>query len=253
MMKEMKILAFGIVALTMSLFVACSTDGDPVIVAPNGEIYSQEEYAEFEEKGELDEKGNVIVTDSTAKSSSSKKASSSSTKGSSSSDKATSSSSSEKASSSSEKADSSSDEAKSSSSAKVDSSSSAPESSSEAGKVTIINEEEGIFTIGTDDMTVISESDQSELDSLKQILDEGGSVDGFELADSEFNEETLLYEDFDENDFFCFTGEGEWLKITREQLGKHIPHYKNGQAWGNFRQFDVKFMEACAAVYIRRK
>lgn len=252
-MKEMKILAFGIVALTMSLFVACSTDGDPVIVAPNGEIYSQEEYAEFEEKGELDEKGNVIVTDSTAKSSSSKKASSSSTKGSSSSDKATSSSSSEKASSSSEKADSSSDEAKSSSSAKVDSSSSAPESSSEAGKVTIINEEEGIFTIGTDDMTVISESDQSELDSLKQILDEGGSVDGFELADSEFNEETLLYEDFDENDFFCFTGEGEWLKITREQLGKHIPHYKNGQAWGNFRQFDVKFMEACAAVYIRRK
>ena len=43
MMKEMKILAFGIVALTMSLFVACSTDGDPVIVAPNGEIYSQEE------------------------------------------------------------------------------------------------------------------------------------------------------------------------------------------------------------------
>lgn len=262
MMKEMKILAFGIVALTMSLFVACSTDGDPVIVAPNGEIYSQEEYAEFEEKGELDEKGNVIVTESTAESSSSKKASSSSTKGSSSSDKATSSSSSEKASSSSsgkassssEKADSSSDEAKSSSSAKVDSSSSEPESSSaEPGKVTIINEEEGIFTIGTDDMTVISESDQSELDSLKQILDEGGSVDGFELADSEFNEETLLYEDFDENDFFCFTGEGEWLKITREQLGKHIPHYKNGQAWGNFRQFDVKFMEACAAVYIRRK
>ena len=254
MMKEMKILAFGIVALTMSLFVACSTDGDPVIVAPNGEIYSQEEYAEFEEKGELDEKGNVIVTESTAESSSSKKASSSSTKGSSSSDKATSSSSSGKASSSSAKADSSSDEAKSSSSEKVDSSSSAPESSSaEPGKETVINEEEGIFSIGTDDMTVISESDQSELDSLKQILDDGGSVDGFELADSEFNEETLLYEDFDENDFFCFTGEGEWLKITREQLGKHIPHYKNGQAWGNFRQFDVKFMDACAAVYIRRK
>lgn len=253
-MKEMKILAFGIVALTMSLFVACSTDGDPVIVAPNGEIYSQEEYAEFEEKGELDERGNVVVTDSTAKSSSSKKTSSSSTKGSSSSDKATSSSSSEKASSSSEKADSSSDEAKSSSSAKVDSSSSEPESSSaEPGKETIINEEEGIFSIGTEDMTVVSENDQSELDSLKQILDEGGSVDGFELAESEFNEETLLYEDFDENDFFCFTDEGEWLKITREQLGKHIPHYKNGQAWGNFRQFDVKFMDACAAVYIRRK
>ena len=253
MMKEMKILAFGIVALTMSLFVACSTDGDPVIVAPNGEIYSQEEYAEFEEKGELDERGNVVVTDSTAKSSSSKKASSSSTKGSSSSEKASSSSSSEKASSSSEKADSSSDEAKSSSSAKVDSSSSEPESSAAVGKETVIDEDEGIFSIGTDDMTVISESDQSELDSLKQILDDGGSVDGFELAESEFNEETLLFEDFDENDFFCFTGEGEWLKITREQLGKHIPHYKNSKAWGNFRQFEVKFMDACAAVYIRRK
>ena len=222
MMKEMKILAFGIVALTMSLFVACSTDGDPVIVAPNGEIYSQEEYAEFEEKGELDERGNVVVTDSTAKSSSSKKASSSSTKG-------------------------------SSSSEKVDSSSSEPESSAAVGKETVIDEDEGIFSIGTDDMTVISESDQSELDSLKQILDDGGSVDGFELADSEFNEETLLYEDFDENDFFCFTDEGEWLKITREQLGEHIPHYKNSKAWGNFRQFDVKFMDACAAVYIRRK
>ena len=247
MMKEMKILAFGIVALTMSLFVACSTDGDPVIVAPNGEIYSQEEYAEFEEKGELDERGNVVVTDSTAKSSSSKKASSSSTKGSSSSDKATSSSSSEKASSSSS-------EKASSSSEKVDSSSSAPESSSaEPGKETVIDEDEGIFSIGTDDMTAVSDDAQSELDSLKEILDNGGTVDGFELADSEFNEETLLFEDFDENDFFCFTGEGEWLKITREQLGKHIPHYKTGTSWGNFRQYDVKFMDACAAVYIRRK
>ena len=102
-------------------------------------------------------------------------------------------------------------------------------------------------------MTAVSDDAQSELDSLKEILDNGGSVDGFELADSEFNEETLLFEDFNDNDFFCFTGEGEWMQITREQLGERIPHYKNGKAWGNFRHFDVKFMDACAAVYIRRK
>ena len=245
-MKEMKILAFGIVALTMSLFVACSTDGDPVIVAPNGEIYSQEEYAEFEEKGELDERGNVVVTDSTAKSSSSKKASSSSTKGSSSSDKTTSSSSSEKASSSSS-------EKASSSSEKVDSSSSAPESSAVAGKETVINEDDAEFSIGTDDMETVSEDGQSELDSLKKILDDGGSVDGFESTDLEFYEETLLYEDFDEKDFFCYTDDGEWMQITRENLGKYIPHYKDGKAWGNYKQFDVIFTDACKAVYTKSK
>lgn len=253
MTKKVKVLAFSVVALTIAFFVACSSDGPMVVITPNGEVYSEDEYNELVENGEVDEKGNVVVTDSTAKSSSSKKTSSSSTKGSSSSEKATSSSSEKASSSSSGKVDSSSDEAKSSSSEKVDSSSSEPESSAAVGKETVIDEDEGIFSIGTDDMTVVSEGVQSELDSLKEILDDGGTVDGFELADSEFNEETLLYEDFNDNDFFCFTGEGEWLKITREQLGKHIPHYKNGEAWGNFRQFDVKFMDACAAVYIRRK
>lgn len=253
MTKKVKVLAFSVVALTIAFFVACSSDGPMVVITPNGEVYSEDEYNELVENGEVDEKGNVVVTDSTAKSSSSKKTSSSSTKGSSSSEKATSSSSEKASSSSSGKVDSSSDEAKSSSSEKVDSSSSEPESSAAVGKETVIDEDEGIFSIGTDDMTVVSEDVQSELDSLKEILDDGGTVDGFELADSEFNEETLLYEDFNDNDFFCFTGEGEWLKITREQLGKHIPHYKNGEAWGNFRQFDVKFMDACAAVYIRRK
>ena len=253
MTKKVKILAFSVVALTIAFFVACSSDGPMVVITPNGEVYSEDEYNELVENGEVDEKGNVVVTDSTAKSSSSKKTSSSSTKGSSSSEKATSSSSEKASSSSSGKVDSSSDEAKSSSSEKVDSSSSEPESSAAVGKETVIDEDEGIFSIGTEDMTVVSGEGQSELDSLKEILDEGGSVDGFELADSEFNEETLLYEDFDENDFYCFTDEGEWLKITREMLGKYIPHYKNGEAWGNFRQFDVKFMDACAAVYIKRK
>ncbi len=246
MVKNIWILAG---ASLMAFFVACSADGPVQVITPKGDILGEDEYAEMVEKGEVDDQGNVIVKDTTAKSSSSKKVSSSSTKGSSSSEKATSSSSSAKDSSSSGEAESSSSEAKSSSSEEAESSSSEPESSATAGKETIINEEE----IGTDDMTAVSDDAQSELDSLKEILDNGGSVDGFELADSEFNEETLLFEDFNDNDFFCFTGEGEWMQITREQLGKHIPHYKNGQAWGNFRQFDVKFMDACAAVYIRRK
>lgn len=250
MVKNIWILAG---ASLMALFVACSADGPVQVITPKGDILGEDEYAEMVEKGEVDDQGNVIVKDTTAKSSSSKKVSSSSTKGSSSSEKATSSSSSAKDSFSSGEAESSSSGAKSSSSEEAESSSSEPESSATAGKETIINEEEGEFSIGTDDMEVVSEEGQSELDSLKEILDNGGSVDGFELADSEFNEETLLYEDFNDNDFFCFTGEGEWMQITREQLGKHIPHYKNGQAWGNFRQFEVKFMDACAAVYIRRK
>lgn len=250
MVKNIWILAG---ASLMAFFVACSADGPVQVITPKGDILGEDEYAEMVEKGEVDDQGNVIVKDTTAKSSSSKKVSSSSTKGSSSSEKATSSSSSAKDSSSSGEAESSSSEAKSSSSEEAESSSSEPESSATAGKETIINEEEGEFSIGTDDMTAVSDDAQSELDSLKEILDNGGSVDGFELADSEFNEETLLYEDFDDNDFFCFTGEGEWMQITREQLGKHIPHYKNGQAWGNFRQFEVKFMDACEAVYIRRK
>ena len=252
MMKEMKILAFGIVALTIAFFVACTSDGPAVVITPNGEVYSEDEYNELVENGEVDEKGNVVVTDSTAKSSSSKKTSSSSTKGSSSSEKATSSSSG-KASSSSDKVDSSSDEAKSSSSEKVDSSSSEPESSAAAGKETVINEDDAEFSIGTDDMETVSEDGQSELDSLKKILDDGGSVDGFESTDLEFYEETLLYEDFDEKDFFCYTDDGEWMQITRENLGKYIPHYKDGKAWGNYKQFDVIFTDACKAVYTKSK
>lgn len=244
---------FFAMVLAMAFFAACSADGPVQVITPKGDILSEDEYAELVEKGEIDEQGNVIVKDTTAKSSSSKKVSSSSAK-SSSSEKATSSSSSAKDSSSSGKAESSSSEAKSSSSEKVESSSSEPESSSaEPGKETIINEDEGEFSIGTDDMTAVSDDAQSELDSLKQILDDGGTVDGFEKTDTEFNEETLLFEDFNDNDFFCFTGEGEWMQITREQLGEYIPHYKNGHALGNLRHFDVRFMDACAAVYIRRK
>ena len=229
-------------ALSMAFFAACTSDGSMQVIMSNGDIYSEDEYNELVKKGEIDEDGNYVVKDSAAKSSSSVK-SSSSEKASSSSAK----------SSSSEKAVSSSSEKASSSSEEPESSSSEPESSATAGKETFVNEDEGEFFIGTDDMEELPEKQQSELDSLKGLLDNGETVDGFERTESSFNEESLLYEDFNENDFFCFTGEGQWLQITREKLGEYIPHYKNGQAWGNFRQFDVKFMDACESVYIKRK
>lgn len=142
------------------------------------------------------------------------------------------------------------------SSATPASSSATPTSSSAVpGQTTIsnISGDTGDFSVGQNDMVEVADDVQTELDSLKEILDNNGSVEGFEKTDMEFNEETLPYEIFDTQDFFCFTGEGEWLQITRELLGKYIPHYKNGAAWGNLRHFDVKFMDACAAVYIKRK
>ena len=244
---------FFAMVLAMAFFAACSADGPVQVITPKGDILSEDEYAELVEKGEIDEQGNVIVKDTTAKSSSSKKVSSSSAKSSSSSSGKASSSSEKATSSSSEKVDSSAD-AESSSSEEVESSSSEPESSSaEPGKETIANVDEGDFSFGSNDMEEVSDSTQSELDSLKQILDEGGTVEGFEETDMEFNENTLPFEAFDEMDFFCFTGEGEWMQITRESLGEYIPHYKNGLAWGNLEHFDIRFMDACSSVYIRRK
>lgn len=252
-MTPVKKFWFFAMVLAMAFFAACSADGPVQVITPKGDILSEDEYAELVEKGEIDEQGNVIVKDTTAKSSSSKKVSSSSAKSSSSSSGKVSSSSEKATSSSSEMVDSSAG-AESSSSEEAESSSSEPESSSaEPGKETVANTDEGDFSFGTDDMEEVSASAQSELDSLKEILDNGGTVDGFEKTEMEFNEETLPVEIFDEQDFFCFTGEGEWLQITKEMLGQYIPHYKNDHAWGNLRHFDVKFMDACSSVYIRRK
>ena len=259
--------------LPFAFFVACSSDSDVQVLTPDGKVYDEDEYASLAEDGIVDVQGNIIDEGSPearkmssnaakAESAASEKKSSSSTdkatssnseKAESSADKATSSSS-EKAESSADKVTSSNSEKTESSADKVESSSSEPESSSaEPGKQTVANTAEGDFSFGTDDMKEVSESAQSELDSLKQILDEGGTVEGFEKTDMEFNEETLPVEVFDEMDIFCFTGEGEWLQITKETLGEYIPHYKNDHAWGNLRHFDIKFMDACEAVYIRHK
>lgn len=274
--------------LPFAFFVACSSDSSVQVLTPDGKVYDEDEYASLAEDGIVDVQGNIIDEGSPearkmssnaakAESAASEKKSSSSTdkatssnseKAESSADKATSSSS-EKAessadkatSSSSEKAESSADKVTSSNSEKtessadkVESSSSEPESSSaEPGKTTVVDEDNGEFGIGTDDMETVEESAKSELDSLKELLDNGETVSGFEDLGTEFTEETMTYESFDEGDYFCFSGEGQWMQITREKLGEYIPHYKNGHAWGNLTHFDVKFMDACESVYFKRK
>jgi hypothetical protein len=252
-------------ALPVAALVACTSNSPVEVVTPKGQVYSEDEYEELVEQGLVDESGNVIEEDEEvtegadaqkSSSSVSKTASSSDTKTESSSDSKTASSSDSKTTSSDSKTESSSSAKASSDSGSDKSSSSASgdeTSSSSTVRQETLTDGEGNFSVGTNDMEVVSTGEQSELDSLKEILDNGGTIDGFEEVATEFNEQTLTYESFDEGDYYCFTGEGEWKHVTRELLGQYIPHYKNGQAWGNLRHFDVKFMDACEGVYFRRK
>ena len=279
-------------AVPVAALIACSSDAPVQVLTPSGQVYDEDEYNELVEAGMVDEMGNVIVEDEddddgdaagtdTKKSSSSKAGTSSgstdsktSASSTDSGDESSSASKDESSSAGSEgtsSAGGSGDTAKSSSSAAGDvkssagtstssssanqasSSSAAPTTSSSAvAGQTTISDGEGNFSMGTNDMEEVATETQSELDSLKEILDNGGTVAGFEEVATEFNENTLTYESFDEGDYYCFTGEGEWMHVTRDLLGQYIPHYKNGQAWGNLRHFDVKFMDACEGVYFRR-
>lgn len=269
-------------ALPVAALIACSSDAPVQVLTPSGQVYDEDEYNELVEAGMVDEMGNVIVEDEdeedddaagtdTKKSSSSKAGTSSGSTDSKTSASSTDSGDSQKSSSST--ADDAGDESssagsevtsseggsgdtvKSSSSAADNASSSsvAASSSSAAAGQTTVSDGNGNFSLGTDDMEDVSTGEQSELDSLKEILDNGGTIEGFEEVATEFDENTLTYESFDEGDYYCFTGEGEWMHVTRDLLGKYIPHYRNGQAWGNLRHFDVKFMDACEGVYFRRK
>ena len=252
-------------ALPVAALVACTSNSPVEVVTPKGQVYSEDEYEELVEQGLVDESGNVIEEDEEvtegadaqkSSSSVSKTVSSSDTKTESSSDSKTASSSDSKTTSSDSKTESSSSAKASSDSGSDKSSSSASgeaTSSSSTVRQETLTDGEGNFSVGTNDMEVVSTGEQSELDSLKEILDNGGTIDGFEEVATEFNEQTLTYESFDEGDYYCFTGEGAWRHVTRELLGQYIPHYKNGQAWGNLRHFDVKFMDACEGVYFRRK
>lgn len=220
-----------------ALFMACTTDSPVQVITPSGQIYDEEEYESLVSQGLVDDQGNVVEepVQGTEEGSSKSKSSSSVKAGSSSSAKVTSSAG-----------------TSSSSSAKASSSSSAPASSSAVAGVESVVDGDN-YSVGTNDMENVAESTKTELDSLKEVLDNGGSSDGFESLGTEFDETTMTYASFDEGDYYCFTGEGEWMHISRDLLGQFIPHYKNGAAWGNLRHFEVKFLDACEDVYFRRK
>jgi hypothetical protein len=88
---------------------------------------------------------------------------------------------------------------------------------------------------------------------LKELIDNGEIPVGFEELPEGLTGENFNYNFLGENDVYCFTGEGEWLHVVREELGKYINHFKNGAAWGQLEKFDIIFSEVCTEVYFRRK
>lgn len=219
----------------------------------------------------------VKSSTSDAKSSSSGKATSSDSKESSSSEKASSndskgSSSSEKASSSDSKdssssVKSSSSEAKSSNSEEPESSETEKSSSSEdpsssetdvSSSSSVAQQEttgcdNGECSIGSNVMDAVDDETKTELDSLKELIDNGGAPEGFEELPDGITGENFNYTFLGENDVYCYTGEGEWLHVERNELGKYINHFKNGAAWGQLEKFEIVFSETCTEVYFRPK
>ncbi|WP_458451327.1 hypothetical protein [Fibrobacter sp.] len=275
-------------ALPVAALVACTSNSPVEVVTPKGQVYSEDEYEELVEQGLVDESGNVIEEDEeedaaggdanasssseskTASSSDSKTESSSDSKTTSSSDSKTTSSDSKTESSSSAKASSDSGSDKSSSSGAVDSGKSSSSASGDVtssagtGDVTVSSSsitaqhentgcDSGECSIGSNAMDGVDAETKTELDSLKELIDNGGVPVGFEELPEGLTGENFNYNFLGENDVYCFTGEGEWLHVVREELGKYINHFKNGAAWGQLEKFDIIFSEVCTEVYFRRK
>lgn len=275
-------------ALPVAALVACTSNSPVEVVTPKGQVYSEDEYEELVEQGLVDESGNVIEEDEeegaaggdanassssgskTASSSDSKTASSSDSKTTSSSDSKSTSSDSKTESSSSAKASSDSGSDKSSSSGAVDSDKSSSSASGDVtssagtGDVTVSSSsitaqhentgcDSGECSIGTNAMDKVDAETKTELDSLKELIDNGEIPVGFEELPEGLTGENFNYNFLGENDVYCFTGEGEWLHVVREELGKYINHFKNGAAWGQLEKFEIIFSESCAEVYFRPK
>lgn len=266
-----------VAALPVAALVACTSNSPVEVVTPKGQVYSEDEYEELVEQGLVDESGNVIEEDEEvtegadaqkSSSSGSKTVSSSDSKTASSSDSKTTSSDSKTESSSSAKVSSDSGSDKSSSSGAVDSdkssssaeapaSSATGDKSSSSSSITAQHEntgcDSGECSIGSNAMDKVDAETKTELDSLKELIDNGGVPVGFEELPEGLTGENFNYDFLGENDVYCFTGEGEWLHVVREELGKYINHFKNGAAWGQLEKFDIIFSEVCTEVYFRRK
>lgn len=230
------------------LLVACTSDLSPEAIAPDGFIYSQDEYDSLVASGKMDKTGHVIKSSAATKQSSSSVATSSETGGSSSSEEGSSSSGAEDASSSSEDDD------------WIESSSSAEPESSSAYEATFgennsIVAKDGVLSIGVDAFADVDDEYAEDLEQVKASVEdsekqppEGYSDFGLESTTSEFN-----YEAYIDNEFFCLDKEGNWSEISRAKLAEFIPHFKNGADLGPLDGFKVSFADACKAVFARNE
>lgn len=88
------------------------------------------------------------------------------------------------------------------------------------------------------------------IDILDKIAN-GETVDGYEESDQlNFKVDDF---DFDNYDYFCFTEEQSWLKITQDQLkGSGLPFLWNGKAYGLRKKYTLRFEGTCNAIYVKR-
>ena len=112
----------------------------------------------------------------------------------------------------------------------------------------ITPDENGNATITEEFMEGVT--DQEVLDDLDKIAN-GETVDGYEESDQlNFKVDDF---DFDNYDYFCFTGEQSWLKITQDQLKESgLPFLWNGKAYGLRKKYTLRFEDTCDAIYVKK-
>lgn len=120
----------------------------------------------------------------------------------------------------------------------------------EAGKDVIINGND--VNVGTDGMESVDQDKSDELDDLKNQIDNNQNPDGFDKLDKPVIGGGDL--DFDNKEYYCFTGEGEWLKISYDKLKESgLPFLWNEHAWGLRDKYELRFEDACDAIYVQQK
>lgn len=101
-------------------------------------------------------------------------------------------------------------------------------------------------------MEKVSEEEKKQLDELKDALDNDETPDGFEKAeDKNFTYDEM---DFENNEYFCFTGDNQWLRIVFDNIkASGLPFLWNGHAEGLKRKYEMRFEDACDAIYVMKK
>lgn len=224
--------------LPILFFASCTTDLTPEVIAPDGFIYSQDEFDSLVAAGEIDTtmtaKKNSDTTDSSTVSSSS--GTTDSTEVSSSSETTLSSSSEEE------------DDEEESSSSVAESSSSYEATFGENESIVA---KDGVLKIGVDAFADVDDEYAEDLEQVKASIEdsekkapEGYSDFGVESTTDSFN-----YDAYIDYAFFCLDKEGAWFEISRTKLAEFIPHFNNGADLGPLDGFEVSFADACKAVY----